>query len=74
MRVCKYGHKLKPENIYVSPNGQRTYKTCRQACAREYYQRNSEKIKAYKRTYYEQQRDMTGEETKRKAAELLHVP
>jgi len=71
MRVCQRGHEFKPENTYVRPNGERTCRTCRQAYAREYrqrnlekrkaykrayYQRNSEKIKAYKRAYYEQHR------------------
>ncbi len=71
MRVCQRGHELTPENTYVYPNGKRTCKTCKQASAREYrqrnpeksrgyarayYQRNSEKIKAYKRAYYEQHR------------------
>ncbi len=51
MRVCKRGHELKPENTYVRPNGTRACKTCRQAYAREYYQRNPEKLKAYKREY-----------------------
>ncbi len=71
MRVCKRGHEFKPENTYVRPNGQRACKTCRQAYARayrqrnleklkaytrEYRQRNPEKIKAYNRAYYEQHR------------------
>ncbi len=57
MRICRRGHELKPETTYVYPNGRRTCRTCRQAYAREYRQRNSEKLKAYKRTYYEQHRD-----------------
>ncbi len=57
MRVCKRGHELKPENTYVRPNGPRACKTCRQAYAREYRQRNLEKLKAYDRAYYEQHRD-----------------
>ena len=71
MRICQRGHELKPENTYVRPNGKRTCKTCKQAYAREYrqrnleklraydrayYQRNPEKIKAYKRAYYEKHR------------------
>ncbi len=51
MRICQRGHELKPENTYVSPNGERTCKTCRQAYAREYRQRNLEKIKAHARAY-----------------------
>ena len=51
MRICKRGHKLKPENTYVSPNGERTCKTCKQASARKYRQRNPEKVKAYNRAY-----------------------
>ncbi len=51
MRVCKYGHKLKPENTYVRPNGQRTCKTCKQTYARAYRQRNLEKLKVYNRAY-----------------------
>ncbi len=57
MRVCKRGHELKPENTYVSPNGKRECKTCKQAYEREYRQRNLEKLKAYDRAYYEQHRD-----------------
>ncbi len=53
MQFCRRGHELKPENTYVSPNGQRTCKTCRQASAREYRQRNLEKRKAYDREYYQ---------------------
>jgi len=51
MRVCQRGHEFKPENIYVRPNGTRTCKTCRQAYAREYRQRNLEKLRAYERKY-----------------------
>ncbi len=51
MRICQRGHELKPENTYVRPNGKRTCKTCKQAYAREYYQRNPEKIKASGREY-----------------------
>ena len=51
MRVCKRGHELKPENTYVRPNGTRTCRTCRQASAREYRQRNLEKYRAYDRAY-----------------------
>ncbi len=54
MRVCKQGHELKPENIYVRPNGERECKTCKQASAREYRQRNLEKLKAYRRAYRQQ--------------------
>ena len=57
MRTCQRGHKLKPENTYVRPNGQRTCRTCKQASKREYRQRNLEKLKAYKRAYYEQHHD-----------------
>ncbi len=72
MRICQRGHELKPENTYVRPNGTRACKTCKQASARayrqrnleklkayecEYYQRNLEKEKAYSRAYYEQHRD-----------------
>ncbi len=72
MRICKRGHQLKPENIYVRPNGRRACRTCKQASsrayrqrnlekrrasARKYYQRNPEKRKAYERAYYEQHRD-----------------
>ncbi len=57
MRICRRGHELKPENIYVRPNGQRRCKVCRQAYAREYRQRNLEKRRAYDRAYYEQHRD-----------------
>ncbi len=57
MRVCKRGHEFKPENTYVRPNGQRACKTCKQAYAREYRQRNLEKRRAYDRAYYEQHRD-----------------
>jgi len=57
MRICQRGHELKPENTYVRPNGKRTCKTCKQASAREYRQRNLEKRKAYERAYYEQHRD-----------------
>jgi len=57
MRICQRGHELKPENTYVRPNGERTCKTCKQASAREYAreyrQRNPEKIKAYDREYYQ---------------------
>ncbi len=53
MRVCQRGHELKPENTYVYPSGKRRCKTCRQASAREYYQRNPEKLKASKRAYYQ---------------------
>ncbi len=53
MRICQRGHELKPENTYVRPNGKRTCKTCKQAYAREYYQRNPEKSKAYAREYYQ---------------------
>ncbi len=53
MRICKRGHELKPETTYVRPNGERTCKTCRQASAREYYQRNLEKLKASAREYYQ---------------------
>ncbi len=53
MRVCKRGHELKPENTYVRPNGQRECKTCKQASAREYYQRNPEKHRASAREYYQ---------------------
>jgi len=53
MRICQRGHELKPENTYVSPNGERTCKTCKQAYAREYRQRNPEKLKAYDREYYQ---------------------
>jgi len=56
MRICQRGHELKPENTYVRPNGKRTCKTCKQASAREYRQRNPEKRKAYDRAYYEQHR------------------
>ncbi len=52
MRVCKRGHELKPENIYVRPNGRRACRTCRQASDRAYHQRNPEKIKASKREHY----------------------
>ncbi len=51
MQICKRGHELNPENTYVSPNGKRTCKTCRQASSREYRQRNLEKRKAYEREY-----------------------
>ncbi len=51
MRVCKRGHELNPENTYVRPNGKRACKTCKQASAREYYQRNLEKLKVYNREY-----------------------
>jgi len=51
MQICQRGHELNPENTYVRPNGQRTCKTCKQAYARDYYHRNSEKLKAYKREY-----------------------
>ncbi len=51
MRVCQRGHELKPENTYVRPNGRRTCKTCRQASAREYRQRNLAELKAYNRAY-----------------------
>ncbi len=51
MPICKRGHQLKPENTYVRPNGQRTCKTCKQAYAREYRQRNLEKLKAYAHEY-----------------------
>jgi len=51
MRICQRGHELKPENTYVRPNGQRACKTCKQASAREYRQRNLEKSKAYAREY-----------------------
>ena len=54
MRVCQRGHELKPENTYVRPNGKRTCKTCKQAYAREYYQRNPEKRKASERAYRHQ--------------------
>ncbi len=53
MRICKRGHELKPENTYVSPNGRRTCRTCRQASSRAYRQRNLEKQKAYARAYYQ---------------------
>ncbi len=53
MRICQRGHELKPENTYVSPNGQRTCRTCKHAYDREYRQRNREKLKAYKREYYQ---------------------
>ncbi len=51
MRICQRGHELKPKNTYVSPNGQRTCRTCKHAYDREYRQRNREKLKAYKREY-----------------------
>jgi len=51
MRICQRGHELKPETTYLRPNGTRTCKTCKQASAREYRQRNLEKIKAYKHEY-----------------------
>jgi len=57
MRFCQRGHEFKPENTYVRSDGQRRCKTCRQTSAREYYQRNLEKCKAYSRAYYEQHRD-----------------
>ncbi len=53
MRICQRGHELNPENTHVSPNGQRTCKTCRQAYDLEYRQRNLEKQKAYARAYYQ---------------------
>ncbi len=53
MRSCQRGHELKPENTYVRPNGKRRCKTCKQAYAREYRQRNLEKSKAYDRAYYQ---------------------
>jgi len=53
MRVCQRGHEFKPETTYVRPNGTRTCKTCKQASAREYYQRNSEELKASAREYYQ---------------------
>ncbi len=53
MRICKQGHELKPENTYVRPNGKRTCKTCKQASARKYRQRKTEKLKAYAREYYQ---------------------
>ena len=53
MRVCQRGHELKPENTYVRPNGKRRCKTCKQASARTYYQRNLEKLTVYKREYYQ---------------------
>ncbi len=53
MRICKRGHELKPENVYVRPNGKRTCKTCRQASGRAYRQRNLEKLKASARAYYQ---------------------
>ncbi len=66
MRICQRGHQLKPENTYVRPNGQRTCKTCKQASAREYRQRNLEKLKAYDREYYQQNLE------KRKAYDLAY--
>ena len=56
MRICQRGHEFKPENTYVSPNGERRCKACRQASGCAYRQRNSEKLKAYKRAYYEKHR------------------
>ena len=53
MRICHRGHELNPENTYVYPNGQSRCKACKQASAREYYQRNLEKLKAYNRAYYQ---------------------
>jgi len=53
MRICQRGHELKPENTYVSPNGKRACRTCRQAYDREYRQRNLEKSKASDRAYYQ---------------------
>ncbi len=85
MRICQRGHELNPENTYVRPNGKRTCKTCKQTSAREYRQRNSEKlkaynhaydqrnsekIKAYKRAYYEQHRDERLAYSKRHHREL----
>ncbi len=86
MRICcKRGHGFKPESTYVSPNGTRTCKTCKQASAHEYYQRNlekrkasareyrqrnPEKRKAYKRAYYEQHRDELLAYAKRHRREL----
>ncbi len=70
MRVCQRGHEFKLENTYVRPNGQRTCRTCRQASARGYYQRNPEKRRAYDRAYYEQHRDERLAYAKRHAREL----
>ncbi len=70
MRICQRGHDLKPENTYVRPNGQRRCKACKQAYAREYYQRNLEKRKAYEREYYEQHRDKLLAYAKRHYREL----
>ncbi len=53
MRICQRGHELKPENTYVRPNGERRCKTCKQAYALEYRQRNLEKSKASAREYYQ---------------------
>ncbi len=85
MRICQRGHKLKPGNTYVRPNGERRCKTCKQASDREYYQRNPEKLKAsaheyrqrnlekrkaYNRAYYEQHRDERLAYSKRHQREL----
>lgn len=37
--ICKSGHPLTGENLYISPDGKRVCKTCRRARVQEYYRR-----------------------------------
>ena len=50
---CKHGHPLSGDNLYLSPKGSRGCKKCRSKYAHDSHKSNPQKMRSYRKTWYE---------------------